>query len=252
MIIGGAALGSVLIATPLKVLKGLVKALPRVFTGAGPSRVTYLELLALLYDLFAKARKEGMLALDGDVQDPAESKIFAKYPRILKSHAALEFLCDSVRLVSDGAVRPAQLEELLDAAIETHHEEASRNPTVLARVGDSLPGLGIVAAVLGIVITMQHIDGPPEEIGHKVAVALVGTFLGILLCYGFVGPVASHLESLAQDDDRVLRTIKAGLVAFTGGASPTSAVELARRVIMSCDRPSSEDMIAARSGSAAA
>ncbi|MFB3819702.1 MAG: flagellar motor stator protein MotA [Candidatus Methylomirabilales bacterium] len=237
LIIGGAAVGSVLIGTPLKVLRPLAARLPRLFTGAGVSTATYQELLTLLYEVFVGAKKNGFIGLDQDVSDPLASPLFAKYPGILANRHAVTFLCDSLRLLVDGSVTPSQLEELMDAEIETHHEEGARRPGILSRVADSLPGLGIVAAVLGVVITMQSVDGPPEEIGHKVAVALVGTFVGILLCYGFVGPLATNLQMLEEDEAKMLQCIKAAVLAFANGSAPIVAAEFGRRVIFSCDRP---------------
>jgi chemotaxis protein MotA len=245
LIIGGAAVGSLLIATPLKVLKGLASRLPGVVKGVGPSRASYLEVLTLLYEIFLNARKNGYIALEQDLFNPPESTIFSKYPAFLKNHHALVFLCDSVKLLVDGSVSPPQLEEMMTAELDTHHEEGARHPGIVSKVGDSLPGLGIVAAVLGVVITMQAINGPPEEIGHKVAVALVGTFVGILLCYGFVQPLAMNLEALGQDEAKFLECIKAGVLAFANGSAPIVAVEFARRVIFSYDRPSNADMEAA-------
>jgi chemotaxis protein MotA len=242
MIIGGAAVGSILISTPLKVLMGLVSKIPKAFTGAGPTKASFLELLTLLYEIFINAKKNGFIALDQDVSDPGKSAIFSKYGEILKDHHALNFLCDSVKLLVDGSVTPGQLEEMMDAELETHHEEDGRYPGILSRVGDSLPGLGIVAAVLGIVITMQAISGPPEEIGHKVAVALVGTFVGILLCYGFVGPLANNLEALGQEEAKFLLCIKACVMAFANGSAPIVSVEFGRRVIFSYNRPSSDEL----------
>ena len=239
LIIGGAAVGAILISTPLKVLKGLLGRIPAILSGAGISRESYLELLSALYETFLNAKKNGFIALDQDVSDPHNSPIFSKYASLMKNHHALTFLCDSLKLLVDGSVTPIQLEEMMDAEIETHHEESARHPGLLTRLSDSLPGLGIVAAVLGVVITMQAINGPPEEIGHKVAVALVGTFVGILLCYGFVGPLASNLESVGQEEGKILHCIKAGVLAFANGSAPIVAVEFSRRVIFSYDRPSS-------------
>ena len=241
-IIGGAALGSLLIATPVKVLQGLATRLPAVFAGGGPSREIYLELLTVLYETFINAKKNGFIALDQDVSDPLKSSIFSKYAGLLRNHHALSFLCDSLKLLVDGSVTPAQLEEMMDAEIETHEEEGAQHPGLLSRLGDALPGLGIVAAVLGVVITMQAINGPPEEIGHKVAVALVGTFVGILLCYGFVQPLAANLESMSQEEGKVLQCIKAGVLAFANGSAPIVAVEFSRRVIFSYNRPSASDL----------
>jgi len=248
LIIGGAAIGSILIGTPIKVLKGLLSRLPGVLGGTGPSKAAYLELLTLLYEMFMNAKKNGYIALEQDVSDPANSIIFSRYPGILKNHGALAFMCDSVKLLVDGAVSPSQLEELMDAELETHHEEGSRHPGILGKVADSLPGLGIVAAVLGVVITMQAINGPPEEIGHKVAVALVGTFVGILLCYGFVQPLSMNLEAQGHDEAKFLQCIQAGILAFANGSAPIVAVEFSRRVIYSYDRPSNAEMEAGCKG----
>jgi len=242
LIIGGAATGAVLISAPLPVLKGLLARLPMILKGGGPSPASYMELLTLLYELFSSAKKNGFIALDQDVTDPANSPIFSRYPTVLADHHALSFLCDSVKLLVDGSVTPLQLDELMDAEMETHHEEMARHPGLLTQVSDSLPGLGIVAAVLGVVITMQAINGPAEEVGHKVAVALVGTFIGILLCYGFVGPLSSHLETLGEDQKKFLQCIKAGILAFANGAAPSVAVEFSRRVIFSYLRPSAADL----------
>ncbi len=195
--------------------------------------------------------KAGQIIREQDVTEPEKSPIFSNYPGFLRDHHALTFMCDSIKLLVDGAVSPVQLETMMDAELETHHEEGSRHPTILTRVGDSLPGLGIVAAVLGVVITMQAINGPPEEISHKVAVALVGTFIGILLCYGFVSPLASNLEALGHDEAKFLECIKAGILAFANGSAPIVAVEFARRVIFSYDRPTNAEMEAACKGIAA-
>ena len=251
MIIGGAAIGSVLISTPLNVLKGLIAKFPRILSGDGYSSARYLELLSLLYEIFLNAKKNGFISLDQDVSDPKSSAIFSKYAGILANHHALAFICDSVKLLVDGSVTPAQLEEMMDAELETHHEEEKRFPGILSRTGDALPGLGIVAAVLGVVITMQAINGPPEEIGHKVAVALIGTFIGILLCYGFVGPMACNLEAIGEEDAKFLGCIKASVLAFANGSAPIVAVEFGRRVIFSYNRPSNPDMEAACKGVAA-
>jgi chemotaxis protein MotA len=242
LIIGGAAVGSVLVGTPLSVLMGLVGKLPGLLTGAGQSKEAHVELLKALYETFMNAKKNGFISLDNDVSDPEQSSIYSKYPGLLKNHHAMGFLTGAFKLLVDGLVTPMQLEELMDAELETHHEEGARHPTLLAKVGDSLPGLGIVAAVLGVVITMQAINGPPEEIGHKVAAALVGTFIGILACYGFVGPLASNLELIGQDEAKFLQCIKAGVLAFANGAVPLVAVEFSRRTIYSYNRPTSAEL----------
>lgn len=247
LIIGGAALGGLLIAVPLKVLKILIGQLIGTL-GAGLSKAAYLEVLQVMYDIFTKAKREGFTAIDSDLVNPAQSPIFSKFKGFMKNHHAVTFFCDSLRLVVDGAVDAEELEAIMDTELETHHEESAQTPSILTKVGDSLPGLGIVAAVLGVVITMQAIDGPPAEIGHKVAVALVGTFLGILLSYGVVQPLAQNLEHQAHCEGKYLACIKAGLVAFARGAPPIVALEFGRRVIFSYDRPSNQEMESACKG----
>lgn len=244
LIIGGASIGGLLIAVPLKVLKILVSRVIGAL-GSGLGKEAYLEVLQVMHDLFVKAKRDGFTAIDSDLSAPEKSPIFSKYKGFMKNHHAMTFLCDSLRLVVDGAVGPDELDALMETELETHHEEGGQSPSILSKVGDSLPGLGIVAAVLGIVITMQAIDGPPEEIGHKVAVALVGTFLGILMSYGVVQPLAQNLEQLAQSEGKYLACIRSCLVAFARGAPPIVAVEFGRRVIFSYDRPSNREMEAA-------
>jgi len=237
MIIGGAAVGSILISTPIKILKGLAGRLPKILKGTGPGKTGYLELLTLLYEIFLNAKKNGYIALEQDVTEPEKSPIFSKYPGFLHDHHALVFMCDSIKLLVDGSVSPGQLESMMDAELETHHEESGLHPTILSRVGDSLPGLGIVAAVLGVVITMGALGGPPEEMGHKVAAALVGTFLGILLCYGLFGPLASAMGKRNDAEHQYYQVTRVAIVAFVKGVSPILAVEFARRAIPPQCRP---------------
>lgn len=198
----------------------------------------YLEALKLLYELFQIARREGLVAIEGHIERPAESAVFQRYPSVLAHHHAVDFLCDGLRLVLVGSVPPHDLEMLLDAEIEVHHEETAKPVSALQRVGDALPGIGIVAAVLGIVVTMQSISGPIEEIGHHVAAALVGTFLGVLLSYGFVSPIATNIEALNADETRFYHVMKAGVVAFAKGMPPLVAVEFSRKAICGEQRPS--------------
>jgi chemotaxis protein MotA len=236
LIIGGAAIGSLLISTPIPVLKRLAGQLTRFFKPA-LSKDDYLDLLAMLYQMFKLTQQSGVMALEAHCDDPYGSSILSRYPRFLMNNHALSFLSDSVKVIILGGINSHDLEALMDEDLEIHHQEAVRPAATLARISDALPGLGIVAAVLGVVITMQSIDGPAAEIGHKVAAALVGTFLGILLCYGFVGPMATHLEHLADSDSRYLICIKSGLLATYKGFAPTIAVEFARRVIPGEVRP---------------
>jgi chemotaxis protein MotA len=238
LIIGGAAIGTLVISGPKHHLVGLLNGLMKLVRGVGSQRAAFLELLRLQYEIFVNARKHGFIALERDVADPQKSSIISKYPGFLTRHHAVTFLSDSLRLLVDGAVSAHDLNQLLDREMETHHEGASKPAAILAKVGDTLPGLGIVAAVLGIVISMQAIDGPAAEMGHKVAVALVGTFVGVLLAYGFVNPLAAGLEMATESEGNYLACIKAGVVAFAKGSPPSVAIEFARRVIFDHDRPS--------------
>jgi chemotaxis protein MotA len=245
VIIGGSALGTIMISTPLNVLMNLLKSSIKVLSGGNIPKAAYVELLTLIYDLGQTVRKDGQLALESHMENPHSSSIFSKYPTFLKRHHAVDFLADTGRIIVMGGVPPYEIEALMDADIETHHEESARPVSVLTKVGDAMPGLGIVAAVLGIVITMQVIDGPPQEIGHKVAAALVGTFLGILAAYGFIQPFATSLETINQNEARYLQCLRAGLMALARSMPPVIAVEFARRTIFSDVRPSFKEMEAA-------
>ena len=214
VIIGGSALGTILISTPFNVLMNLLKSCIKVLSGGNIPKAAYVELLTLIYDLGQTVRKDGQLALESHMENPHSSSIFSKYPTFLKRHHAVDFLADTGRIIVMGGGCPYEIEALMDADLETHHEESARPVSVLTKVGDAMPGLGIVAAVLGIVITMQVIDGPPQEIGHKVAAALVGTFLGILAAYGFIQPFATSLETINQNEARYLQCLRAGLMAL--------------------------------------
>lgn len=242
VVIGGAAFGAMLAANPLKLLKLLVKKIPVALKGSPYNRATYGELLRIQYEIFINAKKGGLLSIEEDVNSPAESTIFAKYPKFVSNHHAVEFFCDAMKMLVNGAAEPEELEIAMEAEMETHHQEAAIVPALLNRVSDSLPGLGIVAAVLGIVVTMQHLDGPPEELGHHVAAALVGTFLGLLLSYGMIAPIAANIENLAADEAKYFECMKTGVAAFANGAAPITAVEFARKSLFSTDRPSSSEL----------
>ncbi len=236
LIIGGTAVGSILISTPLSMLKMMAGQFKGFFT-SGESKQDYLELLGLLYGLFKLIQQSGVMALEAHFEEPDKSPLLAKYPKFLKRHHAVDFLADSVKVIIIGGISAHDLESLMDEDIEIHHFQALRPSQILAKVGDSLPGMGIVAAVLGVVITMAAIDGPPAEIGEKVGAALVGTFLGILMCYGFVSPMASFMEARVNDDGRYVVCIKTGLLAVYKGFPPSIAVEFARRVLPGDVRP---------------
>ena len=236
VIIGGAALGSLLIATPLPLVKQLVGQMSGFFSSP-PSKDVYLDLLALQYQLYRLIQQSGVMALEAHVEEPDESSIFSRFPSFLANHHAVSFLSDSVRVIILGGVTPHDLEALMDEDLEVDHHEKLKPAQTLGKIADALPGLGIVAAVLGVVITMQSIGGPPEEIGHKVAAALVGTFLGILASYGFVQPMATSMEHRVEAEGRYLMCIRAGLLAVYKGFPPAIAVEFARRTLPEEVRP---------------
>ena len=237
LIIGGAAGGALIIGSGPKILKTMISQLAGI-TKSGPTKKDYLDLLAMLYELLTVARRDGIMALEGHIEHPESSTIISKYPSFAKNHHAVGFLSDTMRLIISGSgVQAHDLEALMDIDLETHHEESTKPSKVLMVTGDSLPGLGIVAAVLGIVITMGAIDGPAEEIGEKVGAALVGTFLGVLLSYGFVQPLANNLEGKAEENARYFIALKQVLLAFHKGCVAAIAVEFARRSIYSDARP---------------
>ncbi|MCC6163511.1 MAG: flagellar motor stator protein MotA [Acidobacteria bacterium] len=236
IIIGGAAVGALVIGTPMPLIKQLLARMGGFFKSP-PGRDVYLDLLSLQYQLYRLTQQSGVMALEAHVEEPDKSAIFSKFPTFLANHHAVSFLSDSVRVIILGGVTPHDLEALMDEDLEVHHHESLKPAQTLAKVADALPGLGIVAAVLGIVITMQAIGGPPEEIGHSVAAALVGTFLGILASYGFVQPMASSMEHMVEAEGRYLRCIKAGLLAVYKGFPPAIAVEFARRTLPEDVRP---------------
>jgi chemotaxis protein MotA len=241
LIIAGSAFGTIFISTPLPVIKILTGKMTGILSNRF-SKQTYLELLTLMYELFNKARRDGLISLEAELANPKEGAIISKYLSFLKNHHAVNFMIDTLKLMVNGISDQHELEKLMDAELETHHEEGGLPAAALNKVGDSLPGLGIVAAVLGIVVTMQSINGPVERIGEHVGAALVGTFLGVLLAYGYVGPLATRIEHDAQEEGKYLECIKAGLLSFAGGTNPLIAVEFARKVIFTFNRPSNDEM----------
>src|ERR1700678_1869561 len=242
--IGGAAIGTVLIASPLHILKQIAGGIGGVFGGSKFTKQAYIDSLRVMYELLNKARKDGLMALEGDVEEPDKSPILSKAPAVLKNHHASDFVCDSLRMAITG-VDAFELDQMLDLDLEVHHHNAAIPTAALNSMADSLPGLGIVAAVLGIVITMGALGGPPEEIGKKVAAALVGTFLGILLCYGLVGPIAANMVKVADDEHAYLYVLRVLMVSFLKGTAPIMAVEVARRAVPGHVRPSFKEMEAA-------
>ena len=238
VIIGGAAVGAFMASNPPNVLKSTLGAIPTVFAGAKYKPADYLEVLSLLYEVFNKWRKDGLMTLETDIEVPEESEIFIRYPKVLLDTAARDFICDYLRIISTGNLSTFELENLMDEEIETHLQEKELPAAAVARTADSLPGFGIVAAVLGIVITMKSLGGPPDELGLHVAAALVGTFLGILMAYGFVGPLGVALEHKAREEMKVFECIKSSILAMVNGIPPQLAVEFGRKTLYSSDRPS--------------
>jgi chemotaxis protein MotA len=238
LIIGGAAIGTLLIANPLHILKKITGGITGVFGASRFDKQKYLDSLKMMFELFSRARREGLMALESDSDEPEKSPIFSKYPAFLKDHHALEFVCDTLRMAASGGVEPFDADQMMEADMDSHHHDASQPIGALSTVADSLPGLGIVAAVLGVVITMGALGGPPEEIGKKVAAALVGTFLGILLCYGFVGPLAANMLKASEDEHAYYHVLRVVIIAFMKGSAPSVAVEIGRRAIPGHARPS--------------
>jgi chemotaxis protein MotA len=242
IMIGGSALGAFFVANSGKVIKSTFRALPSVLKGSKYSKALYLELLSLLYDILAKVRKEGLMSVEADVDNPGQSPIFTKYPRILTDHHAMEFLTDYLRLMVGGNLNAFEIENLMDVEIETHHHEGEIPVGAMAKLADGLPAFGIVAAVMGVVHTMESVGIPPAELGKLIAAALVGTFLGILLSYGFVGPLATLLEHKLQEQTKMLQCMKVTLLASLNGYAPQVAVEFGRKVLYSTERPSFSEL----------
>ena len=235
--IGGTAIGKILIANPLHILKKIGKGVAGAFGSSQYSKQKYMDTLKMMYELFTRARRDGLMALETDSDNPEGSTIFSKYPKFLADRYALAFVCDSIRMASSGGIEPFDADQMIENDMEVHHQEASTPIVSLSSVADSLPGLGIVAAVLGVVITMGSLGGPPEEIGKKVAAALVGTFLGILLCYGLVGPLAANMSKAVDDEHAYYQVLRVMIVAFMKGTAPSLAVEIGRRAIPGRVRP---------------
>ena len=242
LIIGGAVVGSVVVMSPPKILSQLIAEIKHSFTSGRETPEMALERLATVYRVLRVAQYDGATGLERHVERPKESEIFKANPEFLDDHHLLEFFCDTMKIISLGSVPPHQVAELTDLSLATHEGEVHKPVSVLQKVSDALPGLGIVAAVLGIVITMQHIDGDPGEIGQNVAVALVGTLMGVLACYGFVGPMAARLEFLHAETHEGLRSLQACMVAFANGAPPQACVEFGRRALPSHLRPTFDEL----------
>jgi chemotaxis protein MotA len=242
LIIGGAALGTLLSANPIHVIKKIVNGLLSVLKGSTYSKQRYVDLMKTMFNLFNKARKEGLAGIESDIEEPAKSPILSKNQDFVKNHHARDFVCDTMRMAVTGGASAFDLDQMMELDMDVHHAGETQSVAALSTVADSLPGLGIVAAVLGVVITMSALGGPPEELGRKVAAALVGTFLGILLCYGVVGPMGSNLAKLVEDEHAFYHVLRVVMLAFIKGMSPMLAIEMARRAIPAHVRPSFQEV----------
>ncbi|MBQ5948125.1 flagellar motor stator protein MotA [Massilia sp. ST3] len=238
LMIGGAAVGAFFVGNNAKSIKATMKAFPTIFKGSHYTKDMYMELMALQFDVLSKVRKEGLMSIEGDIEQPEASPLFSKYPMVLADHHIVEFMTDYLRLMVSGNMDAFQIENLMDNEIETHHHEGAIPAHCIAKLGDGLPAFGIVAAVMGVVHTMESVGIPPAELGILIAKALVGTFLGILLAYGFVGPLASVLEQKLEESTKMFQCVKVTLLASLNGYAPALAVEFGRKVLYSTERPS--------------
>ncbi|WP_250511944.1 flagellar motor stator protein MotA [Caballeronia sp. INDeC2] len=242
LMIAGAGVGAFILGNNVKTIKATIQVLPTLFKGAKYDKSMYMELMGLLYVLLAKARKEGTLALEADIEDPSKSPVFSQYPKILDDHHIVEFLTDYLRLMVSGNMNAFEIESLMDEEIETHHVEGEAPAHALTKVGDAMPAFGIVAAVMGVVHTMASADQPPAILGEMIAQALVGTFLGILLSYGFIGPLANVAEQRVAEQTKMFQCIKVTILASLNGYAPAIAVEFGRKVLFSTERPSFSEL----------
>jgi len=242
LMIGGGAGGAFLVGNNAKAIKATLKSLPTIFKGSKYSKALYMDTLALLFELLTKIRKEGLMSVESDVDSPENSPLFTKYPTIMADHHIVEFLTDYLRLMVSGSMNAFEIENLMDNEIETHHHEGELPVHVVAKLGDGLPAFGIVAAVMGVVHTMESVHLPPAELGILIAHALVGTFLGILLAYGFVGPLSGLLEQKLHESTKMFQCVKVTLLASINGYAPAIAVEFGRKVLFSTERPSFSEL----------
>lgn len=242
VIIAGAALGATLAGNPVRVLKKIASGLMRTLAGSKMSKKLYLDTLKMMFQLFIKSRKDGLVAIESDIEEPEKSPLFSKYPNFIRDHHVRDFVCDTLRMAITGGATAFDLDQMMELDMEVHHAGATQPVAALTTTADSLPGMGIVAAVLGVVITMSALGGPPEVIGQKVAAALVGTFLGILLCYGMVGPLAANMSKLVDDEHAYFHVLRVVMLSFIKGISPILAVEMGRRAIPEHVRPTFQEM----------
>ncbi|HET8849846.1 MAG TPA: flagellar motor stator protein MotA [Marinobacter sp.] len=242
LIIGGAALGSFIIANPLHTIKEVFQASLSLLTGSKYNKAFYMDLLSLLYEIFDKSRKQGVMAIEEDIDNPESSQIFSRYPAVMKSRHLLDFITDYLRIISSGNMATHELEGMMENEIDSRQHELEEPSHAVNKIADALPGLGIVAAVLGIVITMNFLTEGPERIGQSVAAALVGTFLGIWMGYGFVGPTAIALEHTAKNELKAYEAVKAAIVATVSGQAPQMAIEFGRKALPTDKRPAFQEL----------
>jgi chemotaxis protein MotA len=242
IIIGGGAIGAFVVGNNSKALKATLNALPTVFKGSKYTRALYLDMMALLYELLTKIRKEGLMSVEADVDSPENSPLFTKYPAIMADHHIVEFLTDYLRLMVSGSMNAFEIENLMDNEIETHHHEGEVPVHAVGKIGDGLPAFGIIAAVMGVVKTMGSVGLPPAELGILIGAALTGTFIGILLAYGFVSPLATLLEQKLHESTKMFQCVKVTLLASINGYAPAIAVEFGRKVLFSTERPSFSEL----------
>jgi chemotaxis protein MotA len=242
IMIAGAGIGAFIASCSPGALKAVKEVLPKVLKGEKYTKAVYTELLCLLYDLLNKVRRDGLMSIEGDIDDPNKSPFFSKYPNLLSEHHLIEFICDYFRLMLSGSMDVHELESLMDQEIDTHHQEAEVPLNLLTKMGDSMPAFGIVAAVMGVVITMSSLHLPPQELGPMIGAALVGAFVGILFGYALVGPIPVALEHKVTDEAKALEAVKATLLASIAGAPPAVSVEHGRKMLFSAHRPSFKEL----------
>jgi len=233
----GMFVGGFIAANGPKVVKASLKSLKLVFKGSKFNRALYVDLLSLLYEILTKVRKEGLMSIENDVEAPDSSPIFSKYPNIASEHHAVEFMCDYLRMMVGGNLNAFEIENLMDMEIETHHQEAHQAPHAIDEIGQAMPAFGIVVCVMGVVNTMGSVGEPPAVLGKMIAGALVGTFLGILLSYGFICPIASQIRQKVEESSKIFQVVKVVLLASMNGYAPQIAVEFGRKVLYANDRP---------------
>jgi chemotaxis protein MotA len=242
LMIGGAAVGASLVGNSTKTIKASLKAIPSIFKGSKYNKAMYMELMTMLFDVLTKIRKEGLMSIEGDIEKPEESPLFSKYSLVVSDHHLMEFLSDYLRLMVSGNMDAFQIENLMDNELETHHHEGAMPAHFMAKLADGLPAFGIVAAVMGVVHTMESVGIPPAELGILIAKALVGTFLGILLAYGFVAPIASIMEQKLEESSKTFQCVKVTLLASLNGYAPALSVEFGRKVLYSTERPTFSEL----------